>query len=123
MPFIQVFDFDDQRGARRGFVGEATEAIASRLQVDMSSITFYFSNLAAQDYGQSGYHAERVPYRRLFVHFHSYARPDDSKREIASALTRIIAQRYATPAEHVAIYFFDRLKNEVAHGGTLACDV
>lgn len=122
MPFIHVFDFDDQQRTRAGVVSKTTEAVVARLEIEPSSVTFYFSSLAPKDFGQSGLYGEAVPYRRLFVHFHSYARSDDVKRSLAASLTRILSEHYAMPAEHVAIYFFDRSQNEVAHGGSLACD-
>ena len=40
----------------------------------------------------------------------------------ALALTAPLAEAYGVPAATLAVYFFDRSRDEVAHGGQLSCD-
>jgi hypothetical protein len=46
----------------------------------------------------------------------------EERRRAALALTAPLADAYGVPAATLAVYFFDRSRDEVAHGGLLSCD-
>ena len=59
--------------------------------------------------------------QRIFVKVHAYRRGIPERRK-AAAITAPLAEIYDTTAKALAVYFFDRAKDEVAHAGLLSSD-
>jgi phenylpyruvate tautomerase PptA (4-oxalocrotonate tautomerase family) len=115
------------RDARSALAREMTAAVVSAFSVLPAAVTLFFVPLNDEGYAHEGVLAADMssddPRRqRIFVKVHAYARSIDQRRMLAAALTPLLARYYDASAEKVAIYFFERDSDEVAHGGRMAAD-
>jgi phenylpyruvate tautomerase PptA (4-oxalocrotonate tautomerase family) len=130
MPYLEIFGrreraSDDARLS--DFVREATQCVSAIFNVDSTAITLFFVRLDDDAYAHDGVLATHLPSgdsraQRVFVKVHAYARSVEVRRALAATLTPLIAAYFDVPAERVAVYFFERSADEVAHGGRLAVD-
>jgi phenylpyruvate tautomerase PptA (4-oxalocrotonate tautomerase family) len=130
MPYLEIVArrervLDDARLST--FVRDATQCVSSVFDVDSNSITLFFLRLDDHAYAHDGVLATHLPEddsraQRVFVKVHAYARPVELRRALAAALTPLLAGYFEAPPDRVAVYFFERSADEVAHGGKLSAD-
>ena len=56
------------------------------------------------------------------IHFYGFARSADKRRALVGGITEAACKAYDVPPEQVTVHIFDVAKDNVAHGGVLACD-
>ena len=125
MPYVEVLAPALPAEARARVARHVTEGICDAFSVGPQTVTIYFLDVAATHYAHAGIHgaggAGERP-QRIFVKVHAYRRGVEERRRAALALTAPLADAYGVPAATLAVYFFDRFRDEVAHGGQLSCD-
>jgi phenylpyruvate tautomerase PptA (4-oxalocrotonate tautomerase family) len=122
MPFLEVFDFAEQVEAREAAGRRMTETLCEAYGIKPEIVTCYFVGFSANAYVHAGKKSEKLEDKRIFIKVHAFARSVDLRRVAARTMTEAAAAAYGVPASAIAIYFFDRSAEDVAHGGILASD-
>jgi hypothetical protein len=122
MPFLEVFDFAEQVEAREAAGRGMTEALCEAYGIKPDIVTCYFVGFSAEAYVNAGKIPDRSEDKRIFIKVHAFARSIDLRRVAARSMTDAAAAAYGVPASAIAIYFFDRAAEDVAHSGILASD-
>ncbi|MGF6933676.1 phenylpyruvate tautomerase PptA (4-oxalocrotonate tautomerase family) [Paraburkholderia sp. UCT70] len=130
MPYLEIFARRERASndARlSAFVSEVTQCVSLIFDVDSTAITLFFLRLDDDAYAHDGALATDLPpgdgrAQRVFVKVHAYARSVELRRSLAAALTPLLAAYFDVPLKRVAVYFFERSADEVAHGGKLSAD-
>ncbi len=121
MPFLDITVFEHTAEQRRELSARATEALTEAWQISPDIVTLYYQVLRDSDCAHAG---ALVPANqaRVFVKVHAFPRAVALKRDAAAAMTRAFAEVLQLPPKAIAIYFLDRERHDVAHGGVLATD-
>jgi phenylpyruvate tautomerase PptA (4-oxalocrotonate tautomerase family) len=119
MPFLEILAPVVPGPTRAAIARAATDAVCTALAVGAETVTLYFLDIEGQAYAHAG--AMGGP-QRIFIKLHAYRRDVAARRRAAAGLTSPLAALYGVPEEAIALYFFDRALDEVAHGGRLSCD-
>jgi phenylpyruvate tautomerase PptA (4-oxalocrotonate tautomerase family) len=124
MPFFEVNDFagEDLAACRRRAASEMTAALATAYAIETTTISSYFIAFANESYAHAGELGPSAEARRLLVKLHGFGRPLAVRRRAAELVSGAAANAYGMPAKNVIVYFLDRTREEVAHGGVLECD-
>ena len=122
MPFLEIFDFTDEPEKREAAGHSMTEALCCAYGIKPDIVTCYFLSFGQQAYMHAGKSSRARAEKRIFVKVHAFQRSLDLRRKAARAMTDAAALAYGVDASTVAIYFFDRATEDVAHNGILACD-
>lgn len=121
MPFLDITVFEHSRAQRAALSRRVTEALTAAWAIEADIVTLYFQVLRDDDCAHAGALVP-APQARVFVKVHAFPRPVALKRAAAAAMTRALAEELQLPPKAVAIYFLDRERHDVAHGGVLAVD-
>lgn len=121
MPFIEITGAAHGEAQRRRLGARLTESLADAFGISPGIITIYFTPVAARDYAHAGVLAPPGEIRS-FLKVHAFRRDVALKRRAAQVMTAAVVEATQSDPKNVAIYFFDREPEEVAHGGVLACD-
>lgn len=122
MPYIEILAPSASDAHKRVAVKAITKSIRDGFSVELSTVTIYFAPIAAGDYAHAGSLGVPGTAPRVFVKVHAYRRSLAERRAVAVAMTPAIAECFGTAIGNVAIYFIDREREEVAHGGHMVCD-
>lgn len=122
MPYVEILGPRTASPARQAVVSEVTSGIVRGFGVTPSTVTIYFQTVEREDYAHEGALADKARPGRVFVKVHSFRRTADQRRAVAEAITPAISSYFDTAPDDVAVYFLDRDRDEVAHGGELASD-
>ena len=123
MPYVEVIAPPSGAVRRAAFVRASTDALTTLFGVSAQTVTVYFVPVPTDGYGHDGElrHYDG-PHARVLIKVHAYRRGVDIKRQAAAALTDAFAAASGAHPERIAVYFFDRAHDEVAHAGRLSCD-
>ena len=121
MPFIEITGVAHDDEQRRRLSARLTQSLAGAFGISPDIITIYFLPVAAREYAHAGVLAPPGE-SRSFVKVHAFRRDVAMKRRAAQAMTEAFVESTQTDPKNVAIYFFDRDPQDVAHGGVLASD-
>lgn len=122
MPFVEIHDVDASVPRRRQAAQAVTDAVADAYAIAPATVDVVFHAHAAEAYGRAGALPARPELRRTFVTLHAFARPIERRREAARRITAAVAGSLGVAGESVVVYFFERRRDEAAHGGILASD-
>lgn len=122
MPYLEILGPRVGVSEKRAAVAAVTEAIVSAFLVQPATVTVYFLAVADEDYGHAGALGTGARDMRVFAKLHAYRRGVAERRAAAAGVTRALARCFATAPADVAVYFMDRMPDEVAHAGAMACD-
>jgi phenylpyruvate tautomerase PptA (4-oxalocrotonate tautomerase family) len=122
MPFFEIFDFRATPAQRKAATELLTAALCEAYAIKPDIISAYFIDVGDRSYGHEGFFDEEATENRVFIKVHAFRRPDQLRRVAARMLTQAVAAAYGTPTKAVAVYFFDRDPDQVAHDGVLASD-
>jgi len=122
MPFLEVFDFDATPDMRRTAAERMTQSLCSAYDIAPDIICTYFFNVDGDSYAHGAAYGKAARIKRLFIKVHAFARPVQLRRQAARMLTDAVAAAYGVPEDTVAIYFFDRARDEAAHAGVLSSE-
>ncbi|MFC0407029.1 tautomerase family protein [Roseomonas elaeocarpi] len=123
MPYVEILAPPVLPETRQAVAEGVTAGICEAFAVGPQTVTLYFLDVAGAHYAHAGRAGEAAGTQRIFVKVHAYRRGVAERRAAAAALTPALARHYGVPEATLAIYFFDRAKDEVAHGGRLSSDV
>ena len=98
-----------------------TDGICDAFSVGPGTVTIYFIDIAPGAYAHAGMLGAPAEEQRVLVKVHAYRRGIPERRR-AAAITGPLAAIYGTAADSLAVYFLDRARDEVAHGGLLSSD-
>jgi phenylpyruvate tautomerase PptA (4-oxalocrotonate tautomerase family) len=123
MPYIEILGPPLDSAIKARAVHCLTRSLEEGFSVPVEAITVYFVPVLAENYG----HAGEMSYSddadaRVLVKVHAYRRDVALRRRVAQEITDTIEQVCGTQRKRIAVYFFEREQNEVAHAGQLACD-
>ena len=121
MPFIEITGVAHEEEQRRRLSARLTESLAGAFGVSRDIVTIYFVPVAPGEYAHAGVLAPPGEIRS-FLKVHAFRRDVALRRRAAQAMTEAFVEVTKADPKNVAIYFFDRDPQEVAHGGILACD-
>jgi phenylpyruvate tautomerase PptA (4-oxalocrotonate tautomerase family) len=122
MPYVEILGPRAAEAGKQAVVGAVTRGIVESFGVPASTVTIYFQPIERENYAHQGVLGELAQAGRIFVKVHAYRRSIPERRAVAAAITPVLADCFQTSADNVAVYFFDREQDEVAHGGRLASD-
>ncbi|WP_043829394.1 hypothetical protein [Muricoccus aerilatus] len=122
MPYIEILAPPLPVERRQQVATAVTDGICRSFSVGPETVTLYFLDIAPSAYAHAGMMGPATGEQRIFVKVHAYRRSIPARREAAAALTAPLATLYGTTAKALAVYFFDRAKDEVAHAGFLSSD-
>jgi len=120
MPFLEVFDFEATPDTRRIAAERMTKSLCEAYGIEPDIVSAYFFGIGEDGYAHRGIHGQSSEIKRIFVKVHAFRRSIDARRKAARMLTDAFSSAYDVPEKAVAIYFFDREPDEVAHAGILA---
>lgn len=121
MPFIEITGVDHEDALRRRLSARLTGDLAEAFDISREIVTVYFQTIEPRDYAHAGELAPPAE-TRTFLKVHAFRRDVAMKRRAAKAMTDAFVATTGVDPKNVVIYFFDRDPQDVAHGGTLACD-
>jgi phenylpyruvate tautomerase PptA (4-oxalocrotonate tautomerase family) len=121
MPFIEIVGVAPDQSRRAELCELLTEEMAQVLNISAEIITIYFFDIAPHQYAHAG-KLEGPDRNRVFLKIHAFARDVRYRRQLAESLTEILVKVCEWPRIEIAIYFFERAPEEVAHGGVLESD-
>lgn len=123
MPYLEVIAPPSDVARRDAFVRASTAALMTLFGVSAQTVTVYFVPIPVDGYGHAG---ETIRYDgpdvRVLIKVHAYRREIDTRRLAAAALTDAFSTACGVRRERIAVYFFDRAPDEVAHAGRLSSD-
>ncbi|HWK47636.1 MAG TPA: hypothetical protein VNT30_23135 [Stellaceae bacterium] len=122
MPFVEILAPPVVPAERQAVARMVTDGLCDAFGVEPETVTIYFLDVPTANYAHAGISGEAGAPRRLFVKVHAYRRGVADRARAAAVLTPALAEIYGVSPAALAIYFFDRAKDEVAHGGLLSCD-
>ena len=123
MPYVEILAPHIPAPTRAQVAGAVTDGICRSFGVGPETVTLYFPDIAPAAYAHAGEMGVDAASQRIFVKIHAYRRDIPARRAAARAITTPLARLYATTEKALAVYFFDRAKDEVAHAGLLSSDV
>lgn len=121
MPFVEITGIAQDEERRARLSARLTEGLAGAFAISRDIVTLYYLPVAASDYAHAGVLSPPGEIR-TFVKIHAFRRDVAMKRLAAAAMTRAIVENTHADPKTIAIYFFDREPQDVAHGGVLASD-
>ena len=122
MPYFEILGPRTASDRKRELSTRLTADIVAAFGVQPGTVTVFFQSVAADDYAHAGLFGLPPADARVLVKLHAFRRSPDCRRDLAERITAAIAACFDTRADNVAIYFFDRERDEVAHAGHLAGD-
>jgi phenylpyruvate tautomerase PptA (4-oxalocrotonate tautomerase family) len=122
MPFVEILAPATSASVKQSAIHGITQGIMSAFAVGADTVTVFFVSVAPGDYAHAGSLGANGRGQRVLVKLHAFRRTLQQRRAAAEAVTAAVATAYAMPAEDIAVYFFDRGPDEVAHAGRMACD-
>ncbi|MCQ4160175.1 hypothetical protein NON00_09570 [Roseomonas sp. GC11] len=122
MPYVELLAPPVPEATRAGVARAVTEGLCAAFGVGPQTVTTYFLDIPASHYAHAGVMGEAAGTPRILAKVHAYRRDTAARRAAARALTGPLAALYGVPEATLAVYFIERARDEVAHGGTLACD-
>jgi phenylpyruvate tautomerase PptA (4-oxalocrotonate tautomerase family) len=122
MPYVEILAPQAGKEQKLAASRAVTDALVSAFAVEPATVTLYFIPLGAGDFAHAGSLAPGEELQRIFVKIHAYRRSLTERRAAAEAVTSGIAKAFQTAKSAIAVYFFDRERDEVAHGGRMSCD-
>jgi hypothetical protein len=122
MPFLEVFDAAEEPEKRQAAGRGMTDALCEAYGIKPDIVTCYFVGFGPNAYLHAGKIPETSAEKRIFIKVHAFARSVDLRRVAARTMTDAAAAAYGVQTSTIAIYFFDRAEEDVAHNGILACD-
>jgi len=120
MPFLEVFDFDATPDVRRTAAERMTTSLCEAYDIAPDIVCIYFFGITDDSYAHGARYGQSAQTKRLFIKVHAFARTVQLRGQAARMLTDAVVQAYGVARDAVAIYFFDRARNEAAHAGVLA---
>jgi phenylpyruvate tautomerase PptA (4-oxalocrotonate tautomerase family) len=122
MPYVEVLAPPAPPAARAALAKSVTDGLMAAFGVGAETVTLYFLPIASGDYAHAGVMGTPGAGQRILLKVHAFRRGKPERAAAASALTRAVSAAYGAPGSDVAVYFFDRDKDEVAHNARLASD-
>jgi phenylpyruvate tautomerase PptA (4-oxalocrotonate tautomerase family) len=122
MPFIEILAPPIPAERRQEVATAVTDGICRSFSVGPETVTLYFLDIPPDAYAHAGTMGALPEEQRIFVKVHAYRRGTAERRAAAAAVTAPLAAIYGMQAAALAVYFFDRAKDEVAHAGLLSSD-
>ncbi|MBP0495331.1 tautomerase family protein [Pararoseomonas indoligenes] len=122
MPYVEILAPPILAEGRQKVATAVTDGLCDAFSVGPETVTIYFLDIAPGAYAHAGTMGALPEEQRIFVKVHAYRRGIPERRKAAAALTEPLATLYGTTAKTLAVYFFDRARDEVAHAGLLSSD-
>lgn len=122
MPYVEILAPPLQSDAKAQLARAVTDGLTSAFDVGPQTVTLFFLPIAAGDYAHAGELGAQGVRQRILLKVHAYRRSIDARRAAAVALTRATSTAFGAEGSDIAVYFFDREKDEVAHDSRLASD-
>ncbi|GAA5236277.1 hypothetical protein FOZ76_24420 [Verticiella sediminum] len=122
MPYLEILASPAPAARKRTAVQALTRSLVEHFGVSPQTVTVFFVATREDDYAHAGQLGETTVGQRVFAKLHAYPRHLTQRRAVVAAMTPVLAACFCTSPANVAIYFLDRARDEVAHGGTLVCD-
>jgi phenylpyruvate tautomerase PptA (4-oxalocrotonate tautomerase family) len=122
MPYVEILAPPAPPDRKAVLATSITDGLMSAFGVGAQTITLYFLPLAPDDYAHAGEMGSQGTSQRILLKVHAFRRSEAERRAAAIALTRGVCAAYGVPGAHVAVYFLDRERDEVAHDSQLASD-
>ncbi len=122
MPYVELLAPPLPAGRRQQVATAVTDGICRAFSVGPETVTLFFLDIAPEAYAHAGLMGALPQEQRILVKVHAYRRSIPERRAAAAALTAPLAALYGAPVAALAVYFFDRAKDEVAHAGLLSSD-
>ncbi|MEC5293114.1 MULTISPECIES: tautomerase family protein [unclassified Aurantimonas] len=120
MPFLEVYDFDENPNCRKAATERMTAALSEAYGIAPDIISIYFISIPTNNYGHCGQLPASIANQRIFVKVNAFRRDDNMRRNAAKLLSNSVEEAYGVPGSSVAVYFFDRDPGQVSHAGLLA---
>lgn len=120
MPFVEIFAPPAHPDATAALARGVTEGITTGFGVGPETVTIYVLAVEPAAYAHGGEMGTGSRAQRLFVKIHAFRRDTAQRRAVASSVTEAVAAALGADPADIAVYFFDRAPDEVAHGGRLA---
>ncbi len=121
MPFIEITGSDHNEDQRRLLGQRLTAGLVEAFSIEPGIVTIYFQPVPSAAYVHAGQLAPPGAMRQ-FLKVHAFPRAVALKRRAARLLTDAVVDVTGAQPKDVIVYFLDREKHDVAHGGVLACD-
>ena len=122
MPYVEILAPALPTAQRQIAVNRVTAGVIDAFAVDIDTVTIFFIPVAPDEYAHAGQIGPQGRAQRVLVKVHAFGRALPQRRHAATTLTAGLVEAYGIPAEDIAVYFFDRHPDQVAHAGRMACD-
>jgi phenylpyruvate tautomerase PptA (4-oxalocrotonate tautomerase family) len=122
MPYVEILAPPIPADRRQKVAIVVTDGICRAFSVGPETVTIYFLDVAPGAYAHAGLMGGLPEEQRVLVKVHAYRRSIAERRCAAAAVSAPLAEIYNTTPRTLAVYFFDRAKDEVAHAGLLSSD-
>ncbi|MCL4186457.1 MAG: hypothetical protein KJZ85_02525 [Rhodobacteraceae bacterium] len=121
MPFLEVIAPEPALERPQALIAGLTEALAGAWGISPEIVTTYLVGVPMERYGHAGRAGASAGALRVFVKVHAFRRSEEARHRAAAALASVLTGA-GVPAEAAIVYFLDRARDEVAHGGRLESD-
>jgi len=121
MPFLEVIAPEPVLDRPEALIAGLTDALAGAWGIPPEIVTTYLVGVPMARYGHAGRAGASAGALRAFVKVHAFRRSEEARRRAATALAGVLTAA-GLPAEAAVVYFLDRARDEVAHGGRLESD-
>jgi phenylpyruvate tautomerase PptA (4-oxalocrotonate tautomerase family) len=122
MPYVEILAPPLTDDAKAQLARTITDGLVSAFDVGPQTVTLFFLPIVPSDYAHAGELGAQGGRQRILLKLHAYRRSTAARRTAAAALTKAVCAAYGADGADVAVYFFDREKDEVAHNSRLASD-
>jgi phenylpyruvate tautomerase PptA (4-oxalocrotonate tautomerase family) len=122
MPYVEILAPPVSSDVKSKLAHAVTDGLTSAFDVGPQTVTLFFVPIISGDYAHAGELGAQNRSQRILLKLHAYRRGTAARRAAAAALTSAVCAAYGADGADVAVYFFDREKDEVAHDSKLASD-
>jgi phenylpyruvate tautomerase PptA (4-oxalocrotonate tautomerase family) len=122
MPYVEIIAPPVSSDIKSKLARAITDGLTSAFDIGPQTVTLFFLPIISSDYAHAGELGAHNRSQRILLKLHAYRRSTAARRAAAAALTDAVCTAYGADGADVAVYFFDREKDEVAHDSKLASD-
>jgi phenylpyruvate tautomerase PptA (4-oxalocrotonate tautomerase family) len=122
MPYVEILAPPVPSNAKAQLARAITDGLTSAFDVSPRMVTLFFLPIAASDYAHAGELGTQGGRQRILLKVHAFRRSTSARRVAAAALTKATCMACNADGADIAVYFFDREKDEVAHDSRLTSD-
>jgi phenylpyruvate tautomerase PptA (4-oxalocrotonate tautomerase family) len=122
MPYVEILSPPAPSDVKAHLARAITDGLTSAFDVGPQTVTLFFLPIISSDYAHAGEPGAQGGRQRILLKVHAFRRGTSARRAAATALTKAVCAAYGAEGADIAVYFFDREKDEVAHDSRLASD-